>query len=66
MQAFANYQRNAYDDAINAGKRFVTLHPGHKDAPYAYYLIAVSEYEQLRTCVVTNLAPNVPLKRWTK
>ena len=47
MQAFANYQSNAYDDAINAGKRFVTLHPGHKDTPYAYYLIAVSEYEQI-------------------
>jgi outer membrane protein assembly factor BamD len=47
MQAFAAYQRNAYDDTILAGTRFVTLHPGHKDAPYAYYLIAISEYEQI-------------------
>ena len=47
MQAFANYQRNSYDDAIDAGKRFVALHPGHKDTPYAYYLIAISEYEQI-------------------
>jgi outer membrane protein assembly factor BamD len=47
MQAFASYQRNAYDEAILAGKRFVTLHPGHKDAPYAYYLIAISQYEQI-------------------
>jgi outer membrane protein assembly factor BamD len=47
MQAFASYQRNAYDDAINAGKRFTSLHPGHKDTPYAYYLIAISEYEQI-------------------
>ena len=38
MQAYAQYQRNAYDDAINAAKRFITLHPGHKDAAYAYYL----------------------------
>jgi outer membrane protein assembly factor BamD len=47
MQAFANYQRNSYDDAINAGKRFISLHPGHKDTPYAYYLVAISEYEQI-------------------
>jgi outer membrane protein assembly factor BamD len=47
MQAFASYQNNAYDDAINSGKRFVSLHPGHKDTPYAYYLIAISQYEQI-------------------
>ena len=47
MQAFANYQRNAYDDAINAADRFITLHPGHKDSAYAYYLTAISQYEQI-------------------
>jgi outer membrane protein assembly factor BamD len=47
MQAFANYQRNAYDDAINAANRFITLHPGHKDSAYAYYLTAISQYEQI-------------------
>jgi outer membrane protein assembly factor BamD len=47
MQAFANYQRNAYDDAINAADRFITLHPGHKDTAYAYYLTAISQYEQI-------------------
>ena len=47
MQAFANYQRNAYDDAINAAERFITLHPGHKDTAYAYYLTAISQYEQI-------------------
>ena len=47
MQAFANYQRNAYDDAINAAQRFITLHPGHRDTPYAYYLSAISQYEQI-------------------
>ena len=39
MQAYAQYQRNAYDEAINAANRFITLHPGHRDAAYAYYLI---------------------------
>lgn len=47
MQAYAQYQRNAYDESINAATRFITLHPGHKDAPYAYYLIALSNYEQI-------------------
>lgn len=47
MQAFSSYQRNSYDDAINAGQRFIALHPGHKDTPYAYYLVAISEYEQI-------------------
>jgi len=47
MQAYAQYERNAYDEAINAANRFITLHPGHKDAPYAYYLIALCNYEQI-------------------
>ncbi len=47
MQAFSAYQANAYDDAINSCDRFITLHPGHKDTPYAYYLRALSQYEQI-------------------
>ncbi len=48
MQAYAQYQRNSYDDTINAAQRFITLHPGHKDAAYAYYLVALSNYEQIK------------------
>jgi outer membrane protein assembly factor BamD len=47
MQGFAAYQKNSYDDAINACNRFITIHPGHKDTPYAYYLIALSQYERI-------------------
>ena len=47
MQAYANYQRNEYDDAINSAQRFIALHPGNKDAPYAYYLVALSNYERI-------------------
>lgn len=47
MQSYAFYRRNEYDDAVNASNRFITLHPGHKDAPYAYYLIALSNYERI-------------------
>jgi outer membrane protein assembly factor BamD len=48
MQAFASYQGNSFDDAINSCKRFIALHPGHRDTPYAYYLAALSEFEQIQ------------------
>jgi outer membrane protein assembly factor BamD len=47
MQAYAQYMRNAYDESINAAQRFNTLHPGHKDGAYAYYLLALCYYEQI-------------------
>ncbi|TNE34048.1 MAG: outer membrane protein assembly factor BamD [Alphaproteobacteria bacterium] len=47
MSAFAYYQSNEYDQAILAAERFIDLHPGNKDAAYAYYLVAISYYEQI-------------------
>lgn len=47
MQAYGNYQAGNFDDSINAANRFITLHPGHRDAPYAYYLIALSDYNRI-------------------
>jgi outer membrane protein assembly factor BamD len=47
MAAFADYQKNKFDDAIVALDRFIQLHPSHKDAPYAYYLKALCYYEQI-------------------
>lgn len=47
MSAYAHYERDSFDDAVNASKRFLALYPGHDDAPYAYYLIALSYYEQI-------------------
>lgn len=47
MAAYSHYQRNAYDDAIGAAERFIQLHPGNKDAAYAYYLRGLSYYEQI-------------------
>lgn len=47
MAAYAYYLNNAYDEAILAAERFLQLHPGHKDAAYAHYLIAISYYEQI-------------------
>ncbi len=47
MAAYAYYLNNNYDDAINALDRFIQLHPGSKDAPYAHYLKALCYYEQI-------------------
>jgi outer membrane protein assembly factor BamD len=47
MQAYASYRAAKWDDAIVAANRFITLHPGHKDTGYAYYLIAVSNYNKI-------------------
>jgi outer membrane protein assembly factor BamD len=47
MAAYANYQDNRYDEAINALDRFIQLHPGNKDIAYAHYLRAISYYEQI-------------------
>ena len=47
MAAFSSYMGRNYTDAIGSASRFVANNPGNKDAPYAYYLIAVSHYEQI-------------------
>jgi outer membrane protein assembly factor BamD len=47
MSAYCYYQGNRYDDATEAANRFIQLHPGNKDVPYAYYLKAISLYEQI-------------------
>ncbi len=47
MAAYAYYQQNKYDDAVIAVDRFIELHPSHRNAAYAYYLKALSYYEQI-------------------
>lgn len=47
MGAYSQYLRNGYDQAVAAAERFITLHPGHRDAAYAYYLVALCHYEQI-------------------
>ncbi len=47
MSAYSYYASSQYSEAILAAQRFLSLHPGNKDAPYAYYLIAMSYYEQI-------------------
>ena len=47
MAAYAYYKNNNYDESILSAARFIQLHPGHRDAAYAYYLKAVSYYERI-------------------
>ncbi|MEP0069539.1 outer membrane protein assembly factor BamD [Pyruvatibacter sp.] len=47
MAAFSHYQVNDYDSAVIAAQRFIALHPGNPDVGYAYYIVALSFYEQI-------------------
>ena len=47
MSAFNYYLAHKYTDAINSAQRFVTIHPGNSEAPYAQYLIGMSYYQQI-------------------
>ena len=47
MEAYAHYQGNKYDEAIEDAQRFLSLHPGNESAPYAYYLIAICHFERI-------------------
>jgi outer membrane protein assembly factor BamD len=47
MSAFSYYAAKDYTKAIDSARRFLAIHPGNRDAPYAYYLVALSYYEQI-------------------
>jgi outer membrane protein assembly factor BamD len=47
MSAFNYYLARKYTDAISSAQRFVTIHPGNVEAPYAQYLIGMSYYQQI-------------------
>jgi outer membrane protein assembly factor BamD len=50
MTTFSQYQNSSYDDAVASAQRYIGLYPSSPDAPYAYYLAAMSHY---------NLIPDV-------
>ncbi len=47
MAVYSFYDASEYDQAIDAARRFISLHPGHKDVPYVYYMIGRSHYDQI-------------------
>lgn len=47
MSAFSYYLARDYTASIQSAQRFLSVHPGNRDAPYAYYLISLGYYEQI-------------------
>jgi outer membrane protein assembly factor BamD len=47
MSAFNYYLAQKYNEAIGSARRFITIHPGNSEAPYAQYLLAMSYYQQI-------------------
>lgn len=47
MSAFNYYLAQKYTDAISSAQRFLTIHPGSDEAPYAQYIVAMSYYQQI-------------------
>jgi outer membrane protein assembly factor BamD len=47
MIGFVAYKQQRYVEAISTLDRFIQLHPSHRDISYAYYLRALSYYEQI-------------------
>tara|TARA_R110002096_G_scaffold415163_1_gene616690 strand:+ start:79245 stop:80069 length:825 start_codon:yes stop_codon:yes gene_type:complete len=47
MSAYSFYMANEYESSILAAQRFLSLHPGNKNAVYARYLVALCYYEQI-------------------
>ena len=47
MAAYSYYIQDYYGDAIAELKRFIRIYPKHNNLDYAYYLLAVSYYEQI-------------------
>ena len=47
MAAYSYYTQDYYADAIAELQRFIKIYPKHKNLNYAYYLMAVSYYQQI-------------------
>ena len=47
MSAYSYYKGSYYVDAIDELKRFIDIYPNHERLVYAYYLLAISYYEQI-------------------
>ncbi|MFG1461449.1 outer membrane protein assembly factor BamD [Xanthobacter sp. DSM 24535] len=47
MDTYVYYEAGKYDEAIAAGKRYMALHPGSADAPYASYLVASAYFDNI-------------------
>jgi outer membrane protein assembly factor BamD len=47
MQGYTQYLQNHYTEALGTLDRYIELHPGSREVAYAFYLKAMSLYEQI-------------------
>jgi outer membrane protein assembly factor BamD len=47
MSAFSYYAAGDHTKSIESARRFLAIHPGNRDAPYALYLVSLNYYEQI-------------------
>jgi len=47
MSAFSYYLEHDYTKSIQSAQAYIAVHPGSRDAAYAYYLVALDYYEQI-------------------
>ena len=47
MSAFGYYRAKKHNESVQSATRFLSIHPGNKDAPYALYLVGMNYYDQI-------------------
>lgn len=47
MAAYAYYKGSKFPEAIATAKRYTTMHPGTKEAPFAHHIIASSYFDDI-------------------
>lgn len=47
LTVYLSFKRGNFDDAINAGRRYVALYPASEDAAYAQYMVGESHFRQI-------------------
>lgn len=47
MAAYARYKSRDYDKAVKSAQDYISLHPGGDGASYAYYLVAICQFDQI-------------------
>jgi outer membrane protein assembly factor BamD len=48
MASYAYYKAGKYAEAVVAGKRYTTMHPGTKDAALAHHIIASANFDEIK------------------
>jgi outer membrane protein assembly factor BamD len=47
MTIHAQFEKPAYEDAVQSAQRYIGLYPNSPDTPYAYYIAGMSYYNQV-------------------